>query len=768
MKARIRLALNTMQLPISDINYQDKFTDSICEEIIRQGAEQNQEQQARKAEPKSYWFVGAMHKDKDGNKLDKTESFLKEGIWENGYDDKYLDKVKAARSGDRIAIKAAYTRKNGLPFDNRKNIVSVMSIKATGVVLSNPGNGQTLKVDWQKEYETPREWYFYTNRGTIWQVQKRRWQDEELIQFAFNEQAQDVDRFRNSPFWKERFGDKPKMEERFLWTKFYEELANKLLDYQHDRSELVAFTQFLAKEFQLSYMLGKNQTDTCPFTVMGMFNRGITVTNRRAIATKLAAFLNVEAEVPQAFDGVPILNNQKSWFFGFEDRRQEGDIDALWALFESALIYTDTDLPDARDVLCQSFDKTAEQYGTGWNLTMGLYWIRPWDFVPLDSQSREYIQKGLGETIGTNGHKGRCSASDYMALIDQLLTRFNEDAYSVHSFPELSLSAWQYDASDQTKAAENDPDDELISADAQSVTPAFEPYGLEDIVNDGCFLDKDRLQQLLNRLRTKKNLILQGPPGTGKTWLAKRLAYALMGQKNQNALRSVQFHPNLSYEDFVRGWRPSGDGKLELVDGPFLEAIKKARSDSDTLYVFVIEEINRGNPAQIFGEMLTLLEADKRTPAEALELCYRRTPDERVHIPDNLYVIGTMNVADRSLALVDLALRRRFAFVDLAPAFGEVWQNWVHDKAGIDKAVLQDIERRLLTLNEAIAADRNLGQQFRVGHSFVTPAFSHKIDNAYEWFRQVIHTEIGPLLDEYWFDDLGQSAKAQKTLLEGL
>ena len=125
------------------------------------------------------------------------------------------------------------------------------------------------------------------------------------------------------------------------------------------------------------------------------------------------------------------------------------------------------------------------------------------------------------------------------------------------------------------------------------------------------------------------------------------MAFALIGQKNDSKVRAVQFHPNLSYEDFVRGWRPSGDGKLTLVDGPFVEMIRAAENEPSTRHVIVIEEINRGNPAQIFGEMLTLLEVDKRTPNEALELSYRREDDERVFIPDNLYVIGTMNIAGR-------------------------------------------------------------------------------------------------------------------------
>jgi len=272
---------------------------------------------------------------------------------------------------------------------------------------------------------------------------------------------------------------------------------------------------------------------------------------------------------------------------------------------------------------------------------------------------------------------------------------------------------------------------------------------------------------MLARLRDKKNLILQGPPGTGKTWLAKRLASALMGQRDDRRVRALQFHPNLSYEDFVRGWRPTGDGRLDLVDGPFLETVNAAAKEPAAEFVVVIEEINRGNPAQIFGEMLTLLDVDKRTPTEALELSYRRGDTERVFIPDNVYLIGTMNIADRSLALVDFALRRRFAFIDLEPTFGEAWRNWVTNQHNMDGSVIVEIEQRMLALNSEIKADSSLGPQFRLGQSYVTPPLGARITDTREWFRQVVNTEIGPLLDEYWFDSLDRAQQARQRLLAG-
>lgn len=241
----------------------------------------------------------------------------------------------------------------------------------------------------------------------------------------------------------------------------------------------------------------------------------------------------------------------------------------------------------------------------------------------------------------------------------------------------------------------------------------------------------------------------------------------MIGEENDSKVRAVQFHPNLSYEDFVRGWRPTGAGKLSLTDGIFMEAIDAAIKDPSSRFVVVIEEINRGNPAQIFGELLTLLEAGKRTPSDALDLCYFDEHHKRsVHIPENLYVIGTMNIADRSLALVDLALRRRFAFVGLEPRLGPVWHNWVVNQCHGDPHLVTDIERRITALNDQIAADARLGKQFRIGHSYVTPTHRLETSSTRHWFRQVVETEIGPLLEEYWFDAPDEALNAQKRLLQ--
>lgn len=720
------------------------------------------------------WFVGA-----SWGTDDQTQRFLSAGIWENGYQDKYLDAVRSIKPGDRIAIKSSYTRKYDLPFDNRGQTVSVMAIKAIGSVTENLGDGRRLKVDWTR-LDSPREWYFFTHRGTVWRVLPGDWTTDALIAFTFEDKAQDLRRFRNAPYWRERFGDGAVDKRRFRWTRFYEAVADNLLKFKNDRTDLIAGIHDLAgrvdglSNLQDQFADGTSGPlkDICPFTTMGIFNRGITDANRKTIAEELAKLLDVEEPVPESFEGIPVLNNQMSWFFGFENKRQPNDIDTLWEIFDEAMRFAESEGIEARFSFIKAYDEATQQFGVGWNLTMGLYWIRPWNYLTLDSQSQHYIGKKLGIQIERNGPKRRCNANDYLTVLDAIEARFQEEAYPVHSFPELSLASWLYkdtgptpppDLADQEGL---DSDEDLEPESVVTAAP-IEPYSVDDILADGCFIERAQLERLLERLRIKKNMILQGPPGTGKTWLAKRLAFALIGQRNDSKLRAVQFHPNLSYEDFVRGWRPSGDGKLSLVDGPFMEMVKAASKEPAVRHVVVIEEINRGNPAQIFGEMLTLLEADKRTPTEALELCYRQTDGERIFIPDNLYVIGTMNIADRSLALVDFALRRRFAFIDLEPKLGKTWHDWVHDQFGIDAEILSEIEKRILALNEVITADITLGRQFRIGHSYVTPPTGISITDAREWFKQVVDTEISPQLDEYWFDDLDKARKARQHLIEG-
>ena len=571
------------------------------------------------------------------------------------------------------------------------------------------------------------------------------------------------------------------LQDRFPWITFYENVADNLLRFKDNREELVAAVHSINKQLNFKPITDRFKDgtkgllkDICPFTTLARFNRYLKDANRTKIAAELAKFLGVKEDPPNSFPGIPTMYNQNSWLFAFHKNRRPDDINTLWQIFEQAIYFSQSeDSPNARNTFVEAYDKASQvAYASTGSLTMGLYWIRPRIFTPLDHHSENYIEQSLGIHIGRNGIDKRCSGNDYLTLIDELNKKFREESCPVDSFPELSLVAWEKPGNKNLKSIIPAPqlplpDKTASRPEVRETTPLVTSYSIANILAEGCFLKREKLEVILQRLSNKKNLILQGPPGTGKTWLAKKLAFAVIGERDEDKIRPVQFHPNLSYEDFVRGWRPSGDGKLDLVDGPFLQMINTAKDDPESQYAIIIEEINRGNPAQIFGEMLTLLESDKRKEAEALELSYRKSEGERVYIPENLYVIGTMNVADRSIAMVDFALRRRFAFVDLEPIFGNVWQDWVHNQCKIDEEFLSQVEDRMKTLNKQIAEDSNLGAQFRVGHSYVTPS-AGEIDDSREWFKQVVETEIGPLLDEYWFDALDTAQKAREQLLEGL
>ena len=576
-------------------------------EVLQNGARMNEKQ--NNTSSSTTWFVGATYDGSD----DQMPRFLSEGIWENGYEDKLLDVVRSMRPGERIAIKSSYTRKHGLPFDNRGRAVSVMGIKAVGTITENLNDGKRVKVDWAK-VEPVREWYFYTHRATIWRMLPGEWMNDALIAFAFEGKPQDVDRFRNEPFWQERYGTTSPEKQRFQWADFYEAVAEKLLTYADNRAPLIAAIHEIGKhvpKFQIlqdKFLDGSAGPlrDICPFTAMGIFNRSMTDANRKLIAGELAKFLGVTLPVPPSFEGIPVLNNQRSWFFAYADKRGAGDIDALWKVFVTASSMVDGD-QSKRDAFIQAYDEATQVWGVAWNLSTGLYWTHPWEFLTLDSQSRHYINKRLGMNVAISGQQGPCDARSYLKLLDDLRSRFGEDGYPVHSFPDLSLASWMYKDPVDEPVPPGDIDDGALENQATEgeVREAFQvaapiiPYSVEDILKDGCFLEKTEIDRLLDRLRTKKNLILQGPPGTGKTWLAKRLAFALVGQKDDSKVRAVQFHPNLSYEDFVRGWRPTGEGKLSLADGVFMEAIKAASKDPSSKFVVVIEEINRGNPIMV-------------------------------------------------------------------------------------------------------------------------------------------------------------------------
>ena len=494
--------------------------------------------------------------------------------------------------------------------------------------------------------------------------------------------------------------------------------------------------------------------DIDPFTTLGLFNRGLTNANRNYIASRLAEFLGVSTSAPNIFDGIPVLFNMGSWLFPYANKRKPDHIDALWHVFEEALAFIDSENNPVQDFV-ESFNDVTN-YGTStYKLTIGLYWIRPYQFLSLDASTRKFIKEHLDISIPKE-----LGAEEYLDLQDKIKSMLGTKDIPARSFPELSYTAYS-----RTDWGDNVADMPKTNTE---IKPSNQIYSVSDIVDDGCFVSKSELESIMNMLECKKNIILQGPPGTGKTFLAKRIAYALVGSRSGKHVRVLQFHPNLSYEDFVRGWRPGGssDGRLDLADGPFLKLIEDAKSDPEHKFVMVIEEINRGNPANIFGEMLTLLEDDKRKSEEALSLSYMRDSDEPVYIPENLHVIGTMNVADRSIAMVDLALRRRFGFYDLTPVFDKTWRDWVHKQCGIDVSILDVVGGRMEELNKTIEKDELLGPHFQVGHSYATP--NEIVDDPKKWFSQIVKSEIRPLLAEYWVETPNKVKEETDKLLEGI
>ncbi|MCL2114982.1 MAG: AAA family ATPase [Methanobrevibacter sp.] len=289
-----------------------------------------------------------------------------------------------------------------------------------------------------------------------------------------------------------------------------------------------------------------------------------------------------------------------------------------------------------------------------------------------------------------------------------------------------------------------------------------EVYTQKNFLDDVVFLEKE-YGELANLLKRKKNIILQGSPGVGKTFIAKRLAYSIMGEKDKNRVEFVQFHQSYSYEDFIQGYRPSDDG-FELNNGVFYDFCNKASEDPDNDYYFIIDEINRGNISKIFGELMMLIEEDKRGEEFAIRLTYS---DDDFYVPENLYIIGMMNTADRSLAIIDYALRRRFVFYLIPPLFDEdsknndIFKNYLIDKKDLDDDLATKIIDKFRILNNLILDDEDLGHGFRIGHSY----FCGKGDKDIEWYKSIITYEIAPLLKEYWFDDLEKAEDEIEKLL---
>ena len=298
------------------------------------------------------------------------------------------------------------------------------------------------------------------------------------------------------------------------------------------------------------------------------------------------------------------------------------------------------------------------------------------------------------------------------------------------------------------------PDGDKKDGSGPQPPPPPGAYTLEHARQD-LFLSAAEIEDFVKQLKRKKNLVLQGPPGTGKTYVAQRLGWLLTGERSTDRIEAVQFHQSYGYEDFVRGYRPTDTGGFDLRDGPFLRFCARAREAPDRPHVLIIDEINRGNLSRIFGELLMLIEADKRDPAWAVRTAYARPDEPAFHVPTNLHLVGAMNTADRSLALVDYALRRRFAFSTVKPAFGSRGFDRHLADGGVPESMRRRIRTRLEALNRRIREHPQLGEGFQIGHSYFCRPPKGLADAAAwnGWYTDVVRYEIEPLLREYWFDD---------------
>ena len=319
-----------------------------------------------------------------------------------------------------------------------------------------------------------------------------------------------------------------------------------------------------------------------------------------------------------------------------------------------------------------------------------------------------------------------------------------------------------YDELSKTEAVEAVFDD----ASKEEHQPPLPPYTIADAM-DGLFMAQSEFERILSIWNLKKNLVLQGAPGVGKSFVAKRLAYALIGARDPKRVEMVQFHQSYGYEDFVQGYRPDGAGGFVLRAGIFYEFCERARKFPEQSYVFIIDEINRGNLSKIFGELMLLIEADKRSPDWAARLSYSSPTDPSFYVPSNVFIIGMMNTADRSLSLVDYALRRRFGFVTLEPQFQSPTFRQALLVSAVDDSTINRISQRMTDLNEVIAGDVvNLGRGFRIGHSFFVP--TQEVEDPVAWYRLVVETEIRPLLEEYWLDNLDKVEGCCNQLTSGI
>lgn len=667
---------------------------------------------------------------------------------------------------------------------------------------------------------------------------------------------------------------------KFTWVNIYNKIAHKILEYKNNSKGLADLMYEMLDDLQLMHSeekgtnLDKNENDErCryseidPISFMNRFDM-YSDNIRKKLIEKFEEKTGMNIMIPEDFEGVPSTNPQGSCVIRFKKDREKDDIPNIWELFDIALNGNMKKSED-KEKFIQYYNKVISKPYAKFNISIGLFKIRPDTFINLDEVNRNYIKKSIGININE-----RVSGQEYLKIIEDVKEYIQKENAN-YTLLDFSYKAWKnknlkniqywlyapgenaclwdecynkniiaiawdnlgdfkkYKSKKQIKEAlqannnESDPrnqvcaiwdfKNEISKGDIIIVKKGlYEILGYGEVISDYYYdnnrkifknvrnvdwkikgewkvnkenqferlpqktltnitkyteqvkqlmdlmnsnkkeiekydknkfleqiytintLEYDELIDLLNR---KQNIILQGPPGVGKTFMAKRLAYSIIGCKDEERVKTIQFHQSYSYEDFIEGWRPTENGfKLEF--GVFYKFCEEAKKHTDKKYFFIIDEINRGNISKVFGELLALIEKDKRN--QCLILPYSK---KEFYIPENIYIIGMMNTADRSLALMDYALRRRFAFFDVKPAFKtEKFKKYI-DK--IDNQFLRKTIKEIKKINNEISEDMSLGKGFEIGHSYFCN-LERKNDKE---IKAILKYEIIPLLEEYWMDD---------------
>lgn len=473
-------------------------------------------------------------------------------------------------------------------------------------------------------------------------------------------------------------------------------------------------------------------------------------------------------------------NNQKWWPILYTGRYAEKDEEGsfVWKLRDS--LATALGKVDLKDIKLYATDEGDENKPQCWWLNAN---PKIWSFSDLSvgethsytlyneaGNKRRIFQNFLDAKVGDNliGYEsnpvkqivslGRITGEQdgqkiYFEKTEGLVNPI--DYSTLKNCPELEkMEFFQNPNGSLFKLSQGEYDfiiDLIREENPKETDKPVDSYSKADFLGE-VYMSEEKYDSLAAVLKSKKNIILQGAPGVGKTFIARRLAYSVMGEKDDSRIEFVQFHQNYSYEDFVMGYKPVENG-FELKYGIFYKFCQKAANQGDKDFFFIIDEINRGNLSKIFGELLMLIENDYR--GTKATLAYNGLP---FAVPKNLYIIGMMNTADRSLAMIDYALRRRFSFFDLEPGFDS--EGFISYQESLKSETLNELITRIKELNYEIANDKTLGKGFCIGHSY----FCSRDICTDEWLRSVVEYDILPMLSEYWFDDTSRLQKWENIL----